>query len=40
MGERIEGIEHDPLLDKDSEVSYEYNMMPGFLKREMSISGE
>ena len=40
MGERIEGIEIDPLSNQESEVSYEYNMMPGFMKREMSMSGE
>lgn len=31
-GERVEGIELDPLENKDPEYSYDYNVVPGFLR--------
>jgi hypothetical protein len=39
-GERIEGIENDPLVSTESEYVVDYNMVPGYLKRENSIRGE
>ena len=39
-GERTEGIEHDPLENQDPEYSYDYNVVPGYLQREKSISGD
>lgn len=40
-GERLEGIEEDPILSKECEYEYEYNMIPGYLKREeSSVVGE
>lgn len=39
-GERIEGIERDPLASIDSEYSLDYSVVPGFLKREQSTSGQ
>ena len=38
-GERVDGIEKDPLLDIASDISYDYNIVPGFLQREQSMSG-
>jgi hypothetical protein len=39
-GERIEGIENDPLASTDAEYVVDYNMVPGYLQREKSIRGE
>jgi len=39
-GERIEGIEHDPLDITESDYTVDYNMVPGFLQREKSIRGD
>lgn len=40
QGERTEGIEQDPLENTDPDYTYDYNVVPGYLKRELSISGE
>ena len=40
-GERVDGIEKDPLASAEPDVVYDYSSIPGFLKREQSsISGE
>lgn len=39
-GERVEGIEKDPLESKEADMSYDYNMVPGFLRREKSTAGD
>lgn len=40
-GERIPGIEKDPLESADTDVVVDYSVVPGFLQREKSIvSGE
>lgn len=39
-GERVEGIEKDPLESKEADMSYDYNMVPGFLRREKSSGGD
>ena len=39
-GERVEGIETDPLESKDADYSYDYNVVPGFLRKETSTSGD
>lgn len=36
-GERVAGIEKDPLLDTESDVHYDYSSVPGFVKREASV---
>lgn len=38
-GERVDGIEKDPLLSTESDLIVDYSSMPGFLQREKSISG-
>ncbi len=41
LGERVEGIEKDPLDSKETDVVYDYSSVPGFLQREKSsVSGE
>ena len=35
--ERVNGIEKDPLLSKDSDIVVDYNMVPGFIQREKSM---
>jgi hypothetical protein len=39
-GERVDGIEKDPLDSAENDYQYDYNMVPGFLKREESVAGE
>lgn len=36
QGERVDGIEKDPLESKEADYSYDYNIVPGFLRREAS----
>jgi len=36
----VAGVEADPLLSKESDISYDYNIVPGFLRREQSTIGE
>lgn len=38
-GERVEGIEHDPLENAESDYKMDYSMIPGYLKREESSMG-
>lgn len=38
-GERIPGIEKDPLLTTEVDVVMEYNMIPGYVKKETSVLG-
>jgi hypothetical protein len=38
-GERINGIEKDPLESADSDLVMEYDMVPGFVKKETSVLG-
>ena len=40
LGERLEGIENDPLLSDSNDYAYEYNAIPGFLQRESSVAGD
>jgi hypothetical protein len=40
MGERVEGIEKDPLESTAPDYSYDYNVVPGFLRREKSTTGD
>ena len=41
LGERIEGIEKNPLDSAETDIVVDYSMVPGFLQREKSkISGE
>ena len=39
-GERVEGIEKDPLAEKTADVAYDYSSIPGFVKREQSVVGD
>lgn len=39
-GERVNGIEKDPLESADADIVVEYNNVPGFLRREMSTTGD
>jgi hypothetical protein len=39
-GERVNGIEKDPLLSADADIVVEYNNVPGFLRRETSTQGD
>jgi len=38
-GERINGIEKDPLESADSDLVMEYDMVPGFVRKETSVLG-
>ena len=38
-GERIPGIEKDPLLSAESDIIMEYNMLPGYVRKETSTVG-
>lgn len=40
LGERVDGIEKDPLASKEPDVVYDYSSVPGFLQREKSTAGE
>lgn len=33
LGERVDGIEVDPLENQDQDYSYDYNIVPGFLRK-------
>ena len=39
-GERIDGIENDPLSTKDADYKVAMNTMPGFIRREQTVGGE
>jgi hypothetical protein len=39
-GERVNGIEKDPLLSAESDIVMEYNMIPGYVKKETSVLGD
>jgi hypothetical protein len=39
-GERVSGIEKDPLLSAETDIVMEYNMIPGYLKKETSVLGD
>jgi len=39
-GERVNGIEKDPLLSAETDIVVEYNNVPGFLRRETSTQGD
>ena len=39
-GERVAGIEKDPLQSADSDVVIDYANIPGFLRRETSTMGD
>lgn len=39
-GERVNGIEKDPLLSADTDMVVEYSNVPGFLRRETSTQGD
>jgi len=39
-GERVDGIEKDPLASTEPDYSYDYNIVPGFLRREASQRNE
>ena len=39
-GERVPGIEKDPLLSAETDIVMEYNMLPGYIKKETSTFGE
>lgn len=39
-GERVDGIEKDPLESTEADYSYDYNVVPGFLRREKSTTGD
>jgi hypothetical protein len=40
VGERVDGIEHDPLETREQDYSVEYNSVPGFLRRQISTTGD
>lgn len=40
MGERVPGIEKDPLLSQDADIIQDYKSVPGFMRKETSTSGE
>ena len=39
-GERVTGIEKDPLLSAETDIVMEYNMIPGYLKKETTTFGD
>ena len=39
-GERVNGIEKDPLLSAETDMVMEYNMIPGYVKKETSTLGD
>ncbi len=39
-GERVNGIEKDPLLSAEADVVMEYNMIPGYIRKETSNMGD
>lgn len=34
------GIEKDPMLSAETDIVMEYNMIPGYLKKETTVSGD
>lgn len=38
-GERIDGIEHDPLESAETDYKMDMSVIPGYMKREESVSG-
>ena len=39
-GERVPGIEKDPLLSAEADIVMEYNMIPGYVRKETSTVGD
>lgn len=39
-GERVPGIEKDPLLSAEVDTVMEYNMIPGYVRKETSTIGD
>ena len=39
-GERVDGIEKDPLASVEPDIVMDYSAIPGFLQREKSTTGE
>jgi hypothetical protein len=39
-GERVPGIEKDPLLSTEADIVMEYNMIPGYVRKETSTIGD
>jgi len=39
-GERVPGIEKDPLISAEADIVMEYNMIPGYVRKETSTVGD